>query len=454
MSASVQAAFGLFDDDSSDDEQQTPMVQQEEHVFNLIEQLKLVKPPAAPVKATRSQASASTQLLYPAWEDARPVFVGPIELVGGNARVGGGRGYVAAQDLEPGTLVLVERVYVPWPKSDLDQSDDGFFILAMESILQRPDYGEIMAHLAHLHPQQLSDLPEEVLQAGRVKYSEPLGRLRQRFASHGVTLDQLLQNVFGMQCNAFASGVFLFNAIFNHECEPNCVKFTPDESEPGVSEVRAARKIAKGEPLSISYLYPREQSRMKRQQHLRDQFGFVCTCTLCVRGDSVFPPPERPADADESFTIDEVEKVVAMAEELLKDTGNGAQVLSIALEALSDAVEIVAHDHYVLMRIHKLVADCCDEILKSRPSDDVREYATLFLRSSYELLELQKTYLNKDHVDMARTLNDVSQGIQLLLSLDTKALLEEFPEWQNFRQASLVENQYRQEYRRIKQLYE
>ncbi|KUF89454.1 hypothetical protein AM588_10002435 [Phytophthora nicotianae] len=253
-------------------------------------------------------------------------------------------------------------------------------------------------------------------------------------------------------------GVFLYNAMFNHDCNPNCVKFTPEGAGPegGVSEVRVARPIAKGEQLTISYLYPREQSRENRQKNLWEQFGFKCCCELCKRGDSVLHPlPSATEDNDGTKPgMPDLEKVLVGAEEIIKtNPESAADALSVALETLSDALEIVAHDHLVFMRIHKLVADSCDLLLRGK-TERVCEYSILFLRSSYELLELQRTYLNPDHIDLARTLNDVSQGIQLLLSYDPEVLLTEFPEWKNFRQASVVENQYRQEYRRLKRMYE
>lgn len=450
MSASVQAAFGLFDDDdSSDDEQQVP-------VNTTLQQLSLL-PPAAPVAATASKpvtiAKEDTRVLYPPWDDVRPLTVGPIELISSYADIGGQRGYVASRDLEPGTVVLVEQVYVPWPQ-DVEQSDPVFFIATLESILSREDYEDILQHLSYLHPQCLDELPEPLLAAGRAKYSDQIDELLDNFASLSLSHDAMLQKVFAMQCNAFDSGVFLYNAIFNHECNPNCIKFTPESSGPGVSEVRVTRKILKGEPLSISYLYPRERSLANRQQNLLEQFGFECSCALCQRGDSILPPPAATTPPEHTVDMIEVEKALGVAEEMLKDKSQAAQALHIALESLSDALEIVAHDHIVLIRLHKLVADCCDVLLRQRPSQDVREYAILFLRSSYELLELQRTYLNADHMDLARTLNDVSQGIQLLLSYDPKVLLEEFAEWESFRQASSVENEYRKEYRRIKRLYE
>lgn len=451
-SKTVQAAFGLFDDDSSDDEQQ----QQVE--VGTLDSLSILPPPAPVVPTVMGDDDQlEVPSLFAPWDDVKPLTVGPIELVTDCRGIGGSRGYIAARDLEPGARVLVEQVYVPWP-SDVEQSDPSFFIATLESILSRVDYKDIMMHLSYLHPQQLNELPDELLVAGQTKYGDLLKQLRLDFQHLALSEDELLQNVFAMQCNAFDSGVFLYNAMFNHDCNPNCVKFTPESTTSGISEVRVAKKIRKGEPLSISYLYPREQSREKRQQNLREQFGFVCVCELCQRGDSVLPNPPLPAleegDSGDRVEMKDLEKVLGVAEELLKTKANAAQVLQIALESLSDALEIVAHDHIVFIRIHKLVADSCDLLLQAKPNQDIREYAILFLRSSYELLELQQVYLNESHMDLARTLNDVSQGIQLLLSYDPNALLEEFSEWKDFREASFVENKYRQEYRRIKRLYE
>ncbi|KAG7384253.1 hypothetical protein PHYPSEUDO_002856 [Phytophthora pseudosyringae] len=452
-SASVKAAFGLFDDDSSDEEAAAPLVATCEVVH-------IAAAVAAPSPASQEYDEAAgpvTRSLYGPWDDVKPLAVGPIDLATSFSGVGGSRGYVATRDLKPGTRVLVEQLYVPWP-SDVETADPEFFLATMESVLSRPDYADIMQHLGHLFPKQLSELPEELLAAGRQKYGPQVDELCRNFSGLALSHDRVLQNVFAMQCNAFDSGVFLYNAMLNHDCNPNCVKFTPEDAGPegGVSEVRVARPIAKGEQLTISYLYPREQSRENRQKNLWEQFGFECGCELCKRGDSVLPPPPSAADDSDGTKpgMPDLEKVLVGAEEMIKTNPEGAaDALSVALETLSDALEIVAHDHLVFMRIHKLVADSCDLLLRGK-TERVCEYSILFLRSSYELLELQRTYLNPDHIDLARTLNDVSQGIQLLLSYDPKVLLTEFPEWKDFRQASVVENQYRQEYRRLRRMYE
>ncbi|KAI9906747.1 hypothetical protein PsorP6_004439 [Peronosclerospora sorghi] len=450
-SASVKAAFELFDDESSDEEASAEPVKPREAVR--IDATVLTSSKEAP-----KEAAPVTRSLFQPWDDVKPVVIGPIELIDSIDRVGGSRGYVALRDLEPGTLVLVEQVYVPWP-CDVETSAPDLFAATMEMVLSGPDYEDIMEHLSYLYPQNINDMPEELLAAGKQKYDSHVNELCKKWSKLTLSHDRVLQNLFAMQCNAFHSGVFLYNAMFNHDCNPNCVKFTPEvlgsESD-SVSEVRVARRVAKGEHLTISYLYPREQSRERRRMNLWKQFGFHCECSLCKRGDSVMPQPLRAAcdSVCAKLGMPDLENVLIGAEEMIQiSPENAAAALSVALETLSDALEIASHDHLVLMRIHKLVADSCDLLLRAK-TERVCEYSILFLRSSYELLELQRTYLNPDHIDLARTLNDVSQGIQLLLSFDPKVLLTEFPEWKDFRHASVVESQYRQEYKRLKRMYE
>mmetsp|Transcript_1670 Transcript_1670/g.4143 ORF Transcript_1670/g.4143 Transcript_1670/m.4143 type:complete len:357 (+) Transcript_1670:290-1360(+) len=63
--------------------------------------------------------------------------------------------------------------------------------------------------------------------------------------------------------------------MFNHACNPNCVKLLTRRSE-GVaeSEIRAVRPIHAGEECCISYLNPPLQSRTRRKAHLERQHFF------------------------------------------------------------------------------------------------------------------------------------------------------------------------------------
>ncbi|OQS06741.1 hypothetical protein THRCLA_01237 [Thraustotheca clavata] len=432
----VQKAFSLFDNDSSDEEQAVSM--QEVHLEFTVD---------APINAKTQE---TTNIMYEPslWQTLPPDYFGPMEYRDQSFEYGGGRGYYAAKDIPAGSLLLRERAYVEWP--DVDDRNK-LLVATIDQILRCDDADEIASNMAPLYPMHLSDLPAPLLSAAKAQYTNALQAVLTQYKRSN-EFDKWLQVVMGMQCNAFSSGVFLHTAMFNHDCNPNCIKFTPVASH-GISEVRAAQFIPKGTQLMISYLYPREQSRSSRQLQLEKQFGFTCNCSLCQRGDSFSPYPSPTLSS--SVSLDDIEKAIATLEELFNDnpTVNAATVLHAALESLSDALEIIPHDHLVLMRIHKLVADTCDSLLKRKKSSStIQDYAILFLRSSYELHELQKMFLDKDHLDLARTLNDISQGIRLLLSYSPSILLAEFPEWPTFRAASRIESEYTNEYKRIKAL--
>lgn len=49
-------------------------------------------------------------------------------------------------------------------------------------------------------------------------------------ARAGLSDDELLRLLLGMQMNAFESGVYIELAMLNHSCRPNCTKLTPRDS--------------------------------------------------------------------------------------------------------------------------------------------------------------------------------------------------------------------------------
>lgn len=370
------------------------------------------------------------------WPQHPPQYMGPMQYVN-SIPVGGGRGYVASEDIPPGTLLLIEKAFVRWPS---ERRSSSLFIDTVQDILRSEEQEDVIACITKIYPEALSDLPKDIYKAGLEEYSEKLSALRVAQDDCRMSFDSLLQLVLAMQSNAFSSGLFLHCSIFNHSCQPNCVKLNPNAAQP-ISQVRAARYIRKGEPLTISYLYPLEQSRSSRKKQLCKQFGFTCTCLLCETDTRI---------TDVKFQ--DIEAQLPAAEELLQDN-RPEQALALALELFADALEVCPHDASELMRIHKLVANSSAALLKQH-NVQFLEHVILFLRSSFELYELQQKYLNKDHVDLAGTLNDMSQGIQMLLSHSPEALYAEFEEWSTFRTASIAENEYRKEYQRIKKLYQ
>ena len=364
------------------------------------------------------------------WPDHPPQYMGPLQYVD-HLDIGGGRGYVAYEDIQPGTILLIESALVPWPT---DYND--LFVDTVCHILERHDAQDLMESMAHIYPISLDDLPPDIRAAGTTRYHDAL----QDLASDCLPLDKLLQLVFAMQSNAFFSGIFLHSSIFNHSCQPNCVKFNPSPENP-VSEVRASRWIRKGEPLTISYIHPLEQSLSTRQAQFRTQFGFTCGCARCEA--------DKPMDEGQFSTL---ETQLDHVDELL-ETKRPVKALALALEIFADALEILPHDAMELMRIHKLVASSSAALLRKQDARFL-EHVILFLRSSYELLELQKKYLNCDHLDLARTYSDISQGIQLMLAHNPEAMYVEFEEWNTFRAASVAESEFRKEHERLKRLYE
>eukprot|EP00903_Cladosiphon_okamuranus_P009460 g9019.t1 len=186
---------------------------------------------------------------------------------------GGGRGFMASADIAPGTLLLVERRFLPMPTA-------------------------VECGLAGGVGQTAKDM---------------LGHLEKRSAgvdtktSFGVDVRGIVRLFGALQSNGFASGVYLHPAMTNHSCRPNAIKWRAGQSisdrkpqrrkrqersddddggggeggESLLSEIRATEVIRQGEEITISYLEPREIALESRQSRLKDQFGFHCNCSLC-----------------------------------------------------------------------------------------------------------------------------------------------------------------------------
>jgi hypothetical protein len=76
-----------------------------------------------------------------------------------------------------------------------------------------------------------------------------------------------------------ATVVFLTISRFNHDCESN-VRFEWDANE-AVGKVVCKETVKPGTELTLNY--GASGAFDERQRHLRERFGFVCGCALCVR---------------------------------------------------------------------------------------------------------------------------------------------------------------------------
>lgn len=75
------------------------------------------------------------------------------------------------------------------------------------------------------------------------------------------------------------SALFGLASMLNHSCEP-CLDVQWPRNSAAIA-FRAARDVAAGEQLTISYIPP-EQPVAQRQQALHQGYGFWCRCSKCV----------------------------------------------------------------------------------------------------------------------------------------------------------------------------
>lgn len=86
--------------------------------------------------------------------------------------------------------------------------------------------------------------------------------------------------VAGASSTSCGTGLYLSGAtLFNHSCEPNC------EVTHGMPRltVTTSSAVAKGTPLTISYLQHYQQMDVRmRKARLWHQYSFMCACARCV----------------------------------------------------------------------------------------------------------------------------------------------------------------------------
>jgi hypothetical protein len=248
------------------------------------------------------------------WPDVPPLYLGPMELTDNLEEEGGGRGYIALEDLSPGTLVLVEEpLVVGWSDRQLGRR------LGLESIryiLEHKDAHHIVKCIEKLHPQRervndmllcgddatylptktkksrecskssldvvqilnmifelKQDKQNVTMAQSLVKYASELSILNSDKSI--ITENDIYRMLLTLQYNGFDSGLYLHFCIFNHSEDPNCIKFRPANNKSRYSEARTTRFVRKGEALTIHYIEnPREVCHVTRRRILWEQHRF------------------------------------------------------------------------------------------------------------------------------------------------------------------------------------
>jgi hypothetical protein len=409
-----------------------------------------------------------------------PLYQGPIKLVA-DLPFGGGRGFVASKRLSPGTLVLVEEPIMKWPDQQLGKKLD---LNSVRYMLESPDASDFVAHMELFHPEkkQVDDGSGSEEQISRMmdllrsQYTEAeltevakVGSVKSRDASPLNTND-VLRLLLALRYNGLESGVYLYVAMLNHDCRPNCTKFLPSENK-SFSEVRTTRVVEAGECLTISY-FPRVMSHASRRNYLWDQHRFDIGANL--KGDELtmeligksLPPSATQYLDDQSITArieKSIEEIEVMHQELTTEIANDQVWETVkamelaALELYNEAVQQLNNDQHLLLvpclTIHLEIT----HVVRNAPSLAVSAQLGIISRqviSALKLISLQRLYSGKDHFDLARANLDLANAIGELLSRSPKRLFElDLPSLGSVGEWSALEHKYRRESSRIQALY-
>ena len=462
-----------------------------------------------------------------------PLYMGPMKVVTSND-IGGNRGYIATQDLQPGTLLLVEQPIFTWPD---EQIGSELGLVSIQGIFTHENADKIIDDLQGLYPtkEQIDDIIREngggggggggekskdatlLSQDEKIQIKDMMEIMEMQhsgadmdatveLAKHcGIQIDEIdvYRMLLAMRYNGFGSGIYLHFAMFNHEFDANCIKFIPEKNDHDAqsqsqrccySEVRTTQFVRRGDPLTLDYLDPREQSHATKRRHLWDQHRFDIGDLQSIPlphlremdlvGDQY--PPSAPDNLDHDSDTYHVESALKELEEQhneIKLTWNLISRLNeggddaIELFERSKAMEMAAFEmitlvqdklrnpvHILLIRCCRLYLDVAEVLLRMgaqlspglTPNQESRVMAN-FVCASHVLLPLQVKYLGKHHVDVARTNHDLGTSINLMISRCPEWLWgkqgTQLDEFSTFAKCQRMEAMYMKEFRRIDAMY-
>ena len=421
------------------------------------------------------------------WPDSPPLYLGFIQLVA-SLPFGGGRGFVAARDLPPGTLVMVEAPVMEWSDAQIGKALD---LVSVQQIFQHDHAQSIIRDMEDFHPTKEAVDGEsgnrvqiqEMMQTLLAQYEEDVrlddfvhhAKERNLTCRNGtdVTANDIIRMLLALRYNGLESGVYRHVAMLNHDCHPNCVKFMPTG---GYSEVRTTRNVVMGESLTISYL-PRIVSHATRRRLLWDQHRFDIGVERLGKWRSMefirssFPPSSLKELDETSITFSieeatsqledhcrEAEAVVALNNSAANSVWNEIKALEVAsLELCTESRNGLWNDnHLLLIPCLRLHLDTCD-LVQRDPSLIKSQRILLLCRlvsSAQSLLQLQEQLLGTDHFDLARTHLEFAQAMEELLNSAPKQVVQlGLPRLATFEACSGAEHQSRKEHERIRSLY-
>lgn len=493
MSGDDDDPFAVFgdDDDESDDEAAVgeTAAEAQQLMAKANQRLKQDDGVPLPSSRTRTEEEAADAIDVSKFDRVEldwdpPLYLGPV-FCAALHEYGGGRAFVAERDLQPGTLIVVEKPSIEWPP---DQVGKELGLVSVRHILNHTEAQKLVHNLEDFHPtkegvdalkaeedvqvremiesfeQSLSDtLPATVELAKSKGFSNRDGTL--------LAARDIVRLLLALRYNGFESGVYLHLAMLNHDCYPNSVKFAPTDD---FSEVRTTRFVKAGEALTISYL-PRITSHASRRHHLWDQHRFDIGPRVSEEyGDmekvgGLLPVSSRD-ERDESLATFRIEAVTIELEDHFQEaTISAAQSPTVdnpvweevkalevsSLELYREAKEQIGNEeHLLLIPCLRLHLDVCD-LLQIGKSLTPNQHVLLLLRvvaSATKFIALQTHLFGKDHFDLAKSYNELSQALAELLSRAPKKLVG-LGLHGSVAACSAAEFRARKEFERIRDLY-
>ena len=169
-----------------------------------------------------------------------PKYIGPIVLEALGASVGGGRGFVAAAALPPGTLLLSEVPLLLWSDMGIEDGRGGdglvpFEVRVLRGALSKANAREIVTAMGPLYPETLDDYADQSV-VHSLRSDEMHATLLRDLPSEHIALaqDEALRLVLALRSNSFASGVSS-SANKLSECASNDSSRIRDEHSPSVN---------------------------------------------------------------------------------------------------------------------------------------------------------------------------------------------------------------------------
>ena len=418
----------------------------------------------------------------------KPLFQGPITLVSSVMEYGGGRGFIASRRLPPGTLVLIEEPIMTWPDEQLGKKLD---LISVEHLLERPEAQDLVANMEWFHPEKRvvdegTGSEEQITKMMEMLRSqctdERIDRLLELATKRNLTsrdssplsTTDIVRILLALRYNGLESGVYLFVAMLNHSCHPNCTKFLPVTKS--FSEVRTTRVVEAGEMLTISYA-PRILSHASRRHLLWSHHKFDIGAnlkgnqrTLELLGKS-FPPSSTQFFDDKTITArieNSIEEMESISRQLTEEVSSGMANSNQAWETLK-ALELATLElcnestRQLNSERHILLVPCLQlhieitHLVQSAPSNSVATQLGILSRqvqSIQKLLPLQHLLFGKDHFDSGKYNLDLSNAIRELLIRSPKCLIDlNIPGLKDARDWSGLEHKSRKESCRIQALY-